>query len=65
MGDLVLNIGPVSVTVVLFICATFLLSDGNPQGSKLIPRWDVLMEEVRRRCWPVLQSHLDELHCGT
>lgn len=34
MANLFLNIGPLSVTVVLFICATFLIESGNPEGSK-------------------------------
>ena len=34
MGNLVLNIGPVSLTVTLLGCATFLLWDKNPEWTK-------------------------------
>ena len=33
MGNLVLNIGPISLTVALFGCATFLLWDGKPEWT--------------------------------
>ena len=34
MGNLVLNIGPISITVALFGCATFLLWDGKPEWTR-------------------------------
>ena len=36
MGNLVLNIGPISITVALFGCATFLLWDGKPRMDQIL-----------------------------
>ena len=53
MANLFLNIGPVSVTVVLFICATFLIEAGNPEGSKFFNLR--IYSEVWNLLWTAVQ----------
>ncbi len=36
LANLILNVGPVNVTVVLVICAAVLLGDGNSKGTKFL-----------------------------
>ena len=58
MANLVLNMGPVSLTVVLIVCAAFLLWDGNPDWVRFFNLgvysgiwnllWSAVQQVVRR-----------------